>query len=76
MTKQPDPVQVVSSLGLGATSSWHKLGQGNWSGQVTLGDETWEIQQLSTSWKAVGVNVSAKTLELLLKQLFKGRKKT
>jgi len=82
MTNVLSPVELASSAGF-RRSGWLKVGDGPWRGQVTdvCADGTeleLEIEQLASSWRCVTDGTSAKTLELLLKQLQakKTRKKT
>lgn len=67
-----DPVKLAADAGA-ERSSWHKLGDGPWFGTVVdTGGIEWEVEQLSTSWRATSstaVAVTGKTLEQLLKKV-------
>jgi hypothetical protein len=73
-TSVPDPTSLASSLGA-QRSSWWKLGDGPWYGNVT--DQNgieWEFEQLTAakSWRATSVAAqvfNASSLELLLKKV-------
>jgi hypothetical protein len=73
-TSVPDPTSLASSLGA-ARSSWWKLGDGPWYGNVTdVHGMEHEVEELSSSWRSVSqaqTVFTAKTLELLLKKVLK-----
>jgi hypothetical protein len=67
-----DLTQLASSLGA-KRSSWWRLGDGPWYGNVIDVEELeFEVEQLKESWRAtstVGTVFTAKTVELLLKKV-------
>jgi len=76
MTKPTGPpvnlTELASSLGA-ARSSWWKLGDGPWYGNVTdASGMEHDIEELSSSWRSVSsaqTVFTAKTVELLLKKV-------
>jgi hypothetical protein len=71
-----NPVALCSSAGVTA-SGWIKVGDGRWRGWITAADGTeLEIEELAADhWRSVSDGTVAKSLELLLAQLFKPKRK-